>query len=935
VVVPTRQSGRRLREALAVASSGAGGLLAPQVSTPDALLVASAPAAVAGRGLTLMAWVEVLRAEAGRFPHLLPVVPSPEDATLEWALGLAARFERVRAALGDAGLTVSEASGRLPEPARWGDFARLERRVVETLGRRGLADAVVARLGRSGDPEPPPGVVRVIVAGVPEMAPAVESRLAAMTGRVPVEVWVGAPESEAGGFSPWGRPLPGAWAARQIDIPEPDRRVHLAADPPGQARAVCAALRARPGARDRAVTVASVDPDVSGAVLEELRAAGVALFDPEGDPLSRGMLHPCLAALAGLLGSGRWGHLRELLRQPLAADALGRGLAGGPAGAPPPAWPVVLAAVERFYDAHLPQTFDDLRRAAALPAGQGGGGAADAGTPVVPALVAGVGRWLDTFRRQPFAGAVAETLRALAGAPADEAGPALALADELGGFAGDGGGHPPADLLALLVRLLGELRRYPEPEGAAGDLLGWLELLWDDAPDLVVAGFNDGRVPEAVAGDAFLPERACELLGLRTNPDRAARDAYLLESLLRQRRAAGGTIDIVLGKTGSDGSPLKPSRLLFLCPDPELPGRARRLFGPATAGGAGVVPGWSAAWRLMPPAPLRPHRDVFDRLRVTDFGSYLACPFRFYLRRGLVMDQPDPDKDELDARDFGTVVHAALERVLLEPGAAACTDGDALIDILDRALGAAATSRYGRRPPVLVRLQLEVAKERLRRAARVQAAAAASGWSVVAVEHKIAGGDGAPWSIDGVRVTGTVDRIERHEDGRVRVLDYKTSQKPKHPREAHLVFAKKGRAPRGGTLPDWRRADTPDGASAWWTNLQLPLYCLWAAEAFPDATGLACGYFQLPAALDEVGIVEWDGGGEAGLVGSARRCAGEVARRVRGGEFWPPAARPEFDEFEALAPWGPLGEALDGAAWRAAFAEAAGTRASPVEGAGA
>ena len=58
----------------------------------------------------------------------------------------------------------------------------------------------------------------------------------------------------------------------------------------------------------------------------------------------------------------------------------------------------------------------------------------------------------------------------------------------------------------LALRTFGEQQQTEDKPAGALELQGWLELLYEDAPHLVVAGFNDGRVPEAVAGDAFLPE---------------------------------------------------------------------------------------------------------------------------------------------------------------------------------------------------------------------------------------------------------------------------------------------------------------------------------------------------------------------------------------------------------------------------------------------
>lgn len=57
-----------------------------------------------------------------------------------------------------------------------------------------------------------------------------------------------------------------------------------------------------------------------------------------------------------------------------------------------------------------------------------------------------------------------------------------------------------------------EVRTAERPAGAL-DLLGWLELLWEDAPHLVVAGVNDGNVPEATVGDVFCRRRCVSASG--------------------------------------------------------------------------------------------------------------------------------------------------------------------------------------------------------------------------------------------------------------------------------------------------------------------------------------------------------------------------------------------------------------------------------------
>ena len=115
--------------------------------------------------------------------------------------------------------------------------------------------------------------------------------------------------------------------------------------------------------------------------------------------------------------------------------------------------------------------------------------------------------------------------------------------------------------------------RLPE----AVDIQGWLELAWEDAPHLLVAGVNEGKLPETIHGDLFLPNALRERLGLRTNAERFARDAWLMELLLCTREETG-RVEFFLGRQRAIGEPLKPSRLLFHCPDGQLPDRIARLF---------------------------------------------------------------------------------------------------------------------------------------------------------------------------------------------------------------------------------------------------------------------------------------------------------------------------------------------------------------------
>jgi ATP-dependent helicase/DNAse subunit B len=184
------------------------------------------------------------------------------------------------------------------------------------------------------------------------------------------------------------------------------------------------------------------------------------------------------------------------------------------------------------------------------------------------------------------------------------------------------------------------------------------------------------------------------------------------------------------------------------------------------------------------------------------------------------------DAWELDPMLFGSMVHDVLELW----GKSACRDSGDRVAIEEFVLGALdrlSTQRYGARPLPAVRLQLQQLERRLSTFAKLQAQEFQAGWRVEFVEHLLAD---ARLEVDGasIRVSGRVDRIDRHEaDGRRRILDYKTGEDAHKPLSAHV------RAER-------------------WFDLQLPLY-----RHFLEAQlggQWEAGYFAIPSKLERCGV---------------------------------------------------------------------------------
>jgi len=883
VVVPTGQSERRLREALAGhAATRNQAVFPPRVVMPAELATLDASSAgVATKSELLLAWVQTLL--GANLDVLREVFPKdPPQRNFAWAMRLANEFIRLQAALTENGLRMADVPARagenFPEFARWRQLGELEAACEATLAEQGLHDPQAVKIAFARNPAPADGVDRIIVAGTPDPLPLAVKVLAAYAeSATPVDVLVSGPA--AGGesvalFDGWGRPVPEAWATRAFSPKDFVQRVRLCADPAAQADAIvaCALGYGTPGGK---LDVGVADAEVLPSLENGLARAGVPAFNPEGRPLRGGSLHTLLAALAELVArEPTFASAAALLRCPDVLAWLG----GSPA--------TLLAALDDLHTNHLPPTLA-VARAKVRHAALSKALAAIARLRVTlfdgvfPENVRGV--LTEIFKERRFDQARPEDLRAIEAAQV-WGGVLTELEAAMKRFAW----LAAADVWELALRAFGDSQRFDEkPEGAV-ELQGWLELLWDDAPHLIVAGMNDGRVPDAVVGDAFLPEGLRERLGLKTNAARFARDAYLLHALEAVRADGRGRLDLLVGKTSAAGDPLRPSRLLLQCADADLPARVAFLFSPAEA--ARPTPAWMRAWKLKPRTDAK-----IESLSVTSFRDYLKCPFRFYLKRGLKMQAVDPHKAELDALDFGTLCHAALE-AMGKPDSPVrdCTDAAVLRGFLLEELDRAARASYGDYPSLPLVVQLESARQRLSKVAEVQAQLRAEGWVIERTE----------WSLDimigGMPVRGQIDRIDRNElTGEVRVIDYKTSDKSVNPADAHMRGLK--RAEDVDALPEFARFSTGD-EDAIWVDLQLPLYLQAVAAEYGHA--VACGYFNLPKAVGETGLSLWTGY-DADVQAAAMRCAEGVVAAVQARRFWPPAELPpDNDDFAVLFPQG-------------------------------
>ncbi len=182
---------------------------------------------------------------------------------------------------------------------------------------------------------------------------------------------------------------------------------------------------------------------------------------------------------------------------------------------------------------------------------------------------------------------------------------------------------------------------------------------------------------------------------------------------------------------------------------------------------------------------------------VSQVEQYIGCPFSFFVRHVLGIEEIREPAEELDPLDRGTIFHDAMRRLLeAHPGKSAAAllaeHGDALAGVLDGKLREAfeKARRTGPVPDALLAAERARMVKQLMRFMNRTA-------ELLGDEYKPAHAEAAFGRARGVRGTlhapephrfahegiqaqfsGKIDRIDLAEGGRARIVDYKTGAVP-------------------------------------------------------------------------------------------------------------------------------------------------------------
>lgn len=887
IVVPTAEGGRKVRQALAER----GACFAPTVYTAGRF------GALGYQGeenllLEQLLWERTL--ENYDWGQCAEIFPQPKAEG--WAANLAEELRRLRVQTGEYGMTFHTVAQRLKDghidSARWQLLANWEAAYYGSIKQLGAMDSHEVRNADYTQSRLPAKIKQVIFLGVTDPTEqAVRMGHACHENNYGVHVLISAPEEHADGFDEVGRPVSEYWAAQKIKWKGGNERIKAVADIRSLTPSLLDTMAETIGSDNGHLSLGVGDKEVAPFLKSAFKEKGLRVYDPAGTALSEWSFVEWYRVWVRFAKQERIEDLRVIIRSPW----MGRLVEGFRKDL---YW--LSKALEEVAESAKPMTISDLWhvKSSEWPFDDRNVKRRREYLDDVLDVVQATKDWRGIFKKKVSAAALRAFLEAvLGGEESEEAliaeGVFTSLEKEAGLLPEDYKNKVDFShefLKRLEVERVGDARDQIHVEA-----LGWLELAFEPAPHLFITGLNEGVLPNTEIGDTWLPESLRKSLGMRTNQERYAHDVYYLMSLLSAREAEGSVHGFFL-KTGRKGDPLKPSRLLLQVPAEELAERVKHCFSGAFYSIQGLP--WERDWKLAAPRP-----NPVLRLSPSSIKDYLQCPFRFYLKHVLGMNKPSETLQEWNHMEYGTIIHEVLERMEGNEQILAETSKVALEKWFYAELDFIIEKQFSTQPALAFQIQRESMRQRLSFFAAVETEDRVEnpGWRTIAFEKRF------EFFVDGIKIRGIIDRIDEHEDGRLRVVDYKTGK------EKSAIYSHLHKLTPSFNIPHHLDGTdvliTHDGKPHIWKNLQLPIYALWCEETYKKCPQLRYGLIGQTVA--ETSFADWDFTEDD--LENARRALQAVVDKVKEGIFFPPVERPSsgFDDYSDLAYGFPLDEGVE------------------------
>ena len=337
-----------------------------------------------------------------------------------------------------------------------------------------------------------------------------------------------------------------------------------------------------------------------------------------------------------------------------------------------------------------------------------------------------------------------------------------------------GGVMTVADYASLFRSVL-EKSEVREAEAAHPSITirGTLEARVQGADLVVLGGLNDGIWPAAPPPDPWLNRAMRKAAGLLLPERKIGLSAHDF-----QQGVAAARVVLTRAIRGAEAETVPSrwvNRLVNL-----MAGLPQRNGPEALAAMRARGDHWLAlartyaqpAAKLAPagrPSPRPPVAHRPKSLSITEIQKLIRDPYSIYARHILHLTPLDPLRPEADPRLRGTVLHKILEAYLREGGAGEV----ALMAIADRVLAA----------EVAWPLARAIWRSRIEKAAPgfLEFSEGTGGMPVLIEERGTVTLPG-----QGFTLKGKPDRIDRMEDGRLLVIDYKTGAPPTPEQQKHF-----------------------------------------------------------------------------------------------------------------------------------------------------
>lgn len=299
-------------------------------------------------------------------------------------------------------------------------------------------------------------------------------------------------------------------------------------------------------------------------------------------------------------------------------------------------------------------------------------------------------------------------------------------------------------------------------------ILGPLEARLQRFDVLILAGLNEGTWPADAEADPWMSRPMRKKFGLPSPERRIGLAAHDIAQALCGPR-------VVMTRSNKvDGTPTVPSRWLmrlsraveaaglteyFANEESEWLPWARELTDP------------KSYESISPPAPKPPVSARPRKLSVTEIETWMRDPYSIYARHVLKLSPLNPLDQDVNAADYGSLVHNALHQFIAAhpTGALPKNALSKLLKIGDEIFGHGALSPgvlafWAPRFERIAEWFIEVETERRHTLDK--------SFVEIKGDMSLRGPAGS------FKLTGKADRIDRTKDGRITVIDYKTGTPP-------------------------------------------------------------------------------------------------------------------------------------------------------------